>query len=166
MRFVPIPQPVVTKFYAYVIDPPLIGSRHNLPVFKNLAIMPTRGQALFLLYIFIINIVASFVRLETRSPNSWWGSKEEEYLALFGNRAGMLSFGNLPLLILYAGRNNILLWLTNWSHSTFLLLHRWIAFICVSQAVVHSAVYLDMHRRIYKDHSTIVRRSRNASLYS
>ena len=62
------------------------------------------------------------------------------------NRAGVLSFANLPLLLLFAGRNNILLWLTNWSHSTFLLLHRWVAVICTLQACLHSAMYLQVYK--------------------
>ncbi|KAL9942753.1 hypothetical protein D7B24_003112 [Verticillium nonalfalfae] len=155
LRFVPFPESVVSKFYAYIIEPPVLGSSHNVPVLKNLAIVPTRGQALFLVYISVINIIGSFVMLDQKSPNSWWGSKQEEFLSLYSNRVGMLSFANLPLLILYAGRNNILLWITNWSHSTFLLLHRWVAFICMLEAVLHSAVYLDVHVRIYKDHTEI-----------
>jgi NAD(P)H-flavin reductase len=61
------------------------------------------------------------------------------------NRTGVLSPTNMALVILFAGRNNILLWLTNWSHSTFLLLHRWIAVICVIQACLHSAMYLQSY---------------------
>jgi hypothetical protein len=60
------------------------------------------------------------------------------------NRIGVLSFANIPLLVLYTGRNNFLLWLTDWSHSTFLLLHRWVAFICTLEACLHSAIYLQI----------------------
>lgn len=71
------------------------------------------------------------------------------------NRAGVLSFANLPLLILYSGRNNVLLWLTNWTHSTFLLLHRWVAVICVIQACLHSVLWLHLHVAYYHDHSEV-----------
>jgi len=53
-----------------------------------------------------------------------------EIAVYVSNRLGLLSFADLPLLMLYAGRNNILLWLTIWSHSTFLLLDRWVSYIC------------------------------------
>lgn len=156
LRFLPFPSTFISSFNAHIIDAPAFGSRHNVPLL-NMAIVPTRGQALFLLYIFGINVVASFAGLNVgRTPNSWWGSKNEEFLAVYANRVGMLSFGNLPLLFLYAGRNNVLLWITNWSHSTFLLLHRWIGFICMLQAVLHSAVYLDLHTRVYDDHDEVV----------
>jgi hypothetical protein len=61
------------------------------------------------------------------------------------NRAGVLSFANIPLLVLYTSRNNFLLWLTHWSHSTFLLLHRWVAFICTVEACLHSTIYLQIY---------------------
>jgi hypothetical protein len=61
---------------------------------------------------------------------------------LVANRLGVLSFANLPLVFLYAGRNNLLLWMTNWSHSTFILLHRWVAAIATLQAMLHSLTYL------------------------
>ena len=64
---------------------------------------------------------------------------------LISNRLGLLSFANLPLVFLYAGRNNPLLWLTNWSHSTFILLHQWIAAIATLQAVLHSIIYLHVY---------------------
>lgn len=60
----------------------------------------------------------------------------------------------MALLILYAGRNNCLLWLTSWSYSTFLLLHRWIAIICTIQACLHSAIYLQQYVAVYHEHST------------
>jgi len=28
--------------------------------------------------------------------------------------------------MLFSSRNNFLLWITNWSHTTYLLLHRWV----------------------------------------
>jgi hypothetical protein len=54
----------------------------------------------------------------------------------------MLALVNFMILALMAGRNNILLWLTNWPHSTYLLLHRWVAYCCILEAVLHSLVWL------------------------
>ncbi|KAI0848013.1 ferric reductase like transmembrane component-domain-containing protein [Daldinia vernicosa] len=55
---------------------------------------------------------------------------------------GVLAFANFALLVLYAGRNNILLSITDWSYSTFLLLHRWVAIICTLEACIHASIYL------------------------
>lgn len=57
----------------------------------------------------------------------------------------MLAFALAPLVLLFAGRNNVLLYLTNWSYSTYILLHRWIARIFTIQVVVHSLVAFASH---------------------
>lgn len=107
--------------------------------------MPTRGQALFIAYLVIINIILCAVGIESAQPNAWFASQPLEIVTYVSNRAGVLSFANIPLLFLYSGRNNVLLWLTNWSHSTFLLLHRWVAAICTIEACLHSAIYLQIY---------------------
>lgn len=114
--------------------------------------MPTRGQAFFIFYLIAINIMLSAVGFKPMQPNSWYPStsgSDGEIVSYLSNRFGVLSFANIPLVVLYAGRNNVLLWLTNWSHGTFLLLHRWVAWIATLQAVLHSAMYLEQY--IYTD---------------
>ncbi|KAK2026910.1 ferric reductase-like protein transmembrane component 4 [Colletotrichum zoysiae] len=146
LRFLPLPATWCSIFRAWVIDPPLFGSRHNAPVFFGLAVMPTRGQALFILYFIVINTVFSAVNYEYADPNTWYPGDQWRWMCmLVSNRLGLLSFANLPLVFLYAGRNNLLLWVTDWSHSTFLLLHRWIAAIATLQAILHSIIYLDVY---------------------
>ncbi|KAK1766307.1 ferric-chelate reductase fre2 [Phialemonium atrogriseum] len=147
LRFLPWPASWVSRINGYLIDPPLFGSRHASPVW-GLGIMPTRGQALFIAYLWIINVVLSAVGYVIIWPNTWYESTSIEVMAFVANRTGILSFANFPLVFLYSGRNNILLWVTDWSHSTFLLLHRWIAFICTLQAVLHSIIYLYMYTQL------------------
>ncbi|PKS05943.1 hypothetical protein jhhlp_007776 [Lomentospora prolificans] len=141
LRFLPFPKSWVSTFYAYVIDPPAFGTRHAVPAF-GLAIIPTRGQALFIFYIIAINVILSSVGYRATGDNAWFATSAAQIRAYISNRVGVLSFANLPLTILYGSRNNVLLRLTNWSHMTFLLVHRWIGFICMLQAVLHSAIYL------------------------
>ncbi|KAM3547734.1 hypothetical protein MY1884_009459 [Beauveria asiatica] len=142
LRFLPWPATWATKVNAYLVDPPLIGSKHSTPIW-GLGIMPTRGQALFILYLWVMNVILSCVGYESE-PDSGRETAREEMMRTVANRMGVLAYANVPLVILYAGRNNLLLWLTNWSHSTFLLLHRWMAFICMMHAVLHSLVYLEI----------------------
>lgn len=114
--------------------------------------MPTRGQAFFIFYLIAINIILSAVGFKPMQPNSWFpitSGSDGEIVSYLSNRFGVLSFANIPLVFLYAGRNNVLLWLTNWSHGTFLLLHRWVAWIATLQAVLHSAMYLEQY--VYDD---------------
>lgn len=61
--------------------------------------------------------------------------------AYVSNRTGVLSFANLALAILFSGRNNLLLFVTGWSQSTMLAIHRWASRVATVQAVVHSIIY-------------------------
>lgn len=59
-----------------------------------------------------------------------------------GNRAGVMAMGNVVAVFLFAGRNNILLYITDWSHSTYLLLHRWFGYWAIFHTIVHSFMEL------------------------
>ncbi|KXT06765.1 hypothetical protein AC578_7222 [Pseudocercospora eumusae] len=144
LRFAPFSRHMVSRFNAIFIDPPAFGNRHRVP-WLNTFVAPTRGQALFIAYLWMINIVLCSVGYEIRWPDAWYTDSSQETATYISYRTGVVSFANLALLVLYAGRNNVLLWVTNWSHSTFLLLHRWIAFICCLQACIHSAMLLQIY---------------------
>ncbi|KAJ2981565.1 hypothetical protein NQ176_g1955 [Zarea fungicola] len=144
IRFLPWPPTFVSKFRGYVIDPPLLGSRHSEPI-HNLFMVPTRGQALFILYLWGINMLLVGVGYHCNTGStcvSANGLSELNRLRAVANRLGVLSFANLPLLILFAGRNNIILWLTNWSRTTFLFIHRYVAFIAMAEGVLHFALFM------------------------
>ncbi|KAF2473683.1 putative ferric-chelate reductase [Lindgomyces ingoldianus] len=152
LRFVPFPGSWVTRFNAWIIDPPLWGVKHKQPLSGGLGLIPTRGQSIFLSYILIMNIVLSAANFHSVQPNAWSNTRMEimDYIT---NRVGVLSFANIPLLILYSSRNNILLKLTDWSHATFLLMHRWVAGIATIQAILHSLLWLRMDLETHK-HAT------------
>ncbi|MCJ1265028.1 hypothetical protein MMC22_004903 [Lobaria immixta] len=159
LRFVPFPAALATKLNAWFIDPPLFGSRHKTPI-AGLFHMPTRGQAFFIFYLIAINVILSAAGFKSMQPNSWYptaSGSDGEILSYLTNRFGVLSFANIPLIFLYAGRNNVLLWLTNWSHGTFLLLHRWVAWIATLQAILHSVIYLriDVHNGTHASESKL-----------
>lgn len=52
-----------------------------------------------------------------------------------------MSFVNFPLMILFCGRNNILIWATGWSFATLNVFHRHVARVATVQAVLHSILY-------------------------
>ena len=143
LMFIPFPMASSSKFNAWLIDPPLFGSRHKTPI-AGLFHLPTRGQAFLIFYLVVINITMTFTGIQSKQPNEFWTSasgSEGEIIRYIADRTGILCLANLPLLILYAGRNNVLLWLTNWSHGTFLLLHRWVAWMLTIQASIHAILY-------------------------
>ncbi|GKT63234.1 ferric-chelate reductase [Colletotrichum tofieldiae] len=125
---------------ATLLDQPFLGHRHRVPVTGNIGLMPTRGQALFIAYILLTNIFLVVFPHSLLQPNYIAESDHAQLTIIVGDRAGVLAFADFVALFLFSSRNNILLWLTDWSHSTFLLLHRWVAYACIGQTVLHSAL--------------------------
>lgn len=60
---------------------------------------------------------------------------------MLADRTGIMAFGKIPLLILFAGRNNFLLYLTGWSYTTFLHYHKIVAMWMCVDALIHSVGY-------------------------
>ena len=115
---------ILEKTKPYVVYAPIIGTYHVRPLPIFLGTVPTFGQSLYITLFIILNIVLTAVGYEAVVPHAWFADAYQEIMAYVMWRTGTLGFAILPLVILFSGRNNILLWLSNWSHSTFLLLHR------------------------------------------
>ncbi|KAK6845767.1 hypothetical protein PG995_015877 [Apiospora arundinis] len=133
LSLVPLPRTLSSRILAH-LESPVFGSYHAVPVL-GLGFVPTRGQSLSLVYVWGINIAL----LAAAYPSS---TSKDELVTLFGYRSGLFSFVNIALAVLYASRNSVLLYLTNWSHATFLLLHRWIAVLAIFEALIHAAIFL------------------------
>lgn len=113
-----------------------------MPVRGRLGLMPTRAQSLYIAYMLVVNVVLMCLPARTLQPNVRMESHHMQRVQMLGDRAGVLAFCLYVALFLFSARNNILIWVTGWSHGTFLLLHRWVAYICVYQTVMHSILML------------------------
>lgn len=142
LGYLPFVTSIYDKLKLYLVWPSTIGTYHVHPLPWLLGNPPTVGQSLYIAMFFILNFVLSAVNYGSSQPHPWGYNKHQEILAYVGYRTGHISFALLPLTILFSGRNNFLLWLTNWSHSTFILLHRWVARIFTIQAIIHSVTLL------------------------
>ncbi|KAI9150231.1 Ferric/cupric reductase transmembrane component B [Paramyrothecium foliicola] len=146
LRFVPFLQSSRTWLWlnSMLNHPPVWGSKHREPVALKLGggLVPTRGQALFIVFISILNLVFLIAPYQSIMPQSSFGSLKEQELSLIGNRAGNLAMGNVVTLVVFSARNNVLLWLTDWSHSTYLLLHRWLGYWAILHTILHSVLLL------------------------
>ncbi|PLB47489.1 FRE family ferric-chelate reductase [Aspergillus steynii IBT 23096] len=103
---------------------------------------PTRVEAVVTFTFWVISIVLCMVGYRTFSGNIYWPDISAQLLRYAADRTGILSFANLPLLWLFAGRNNIFLWATGWSFATFNIFHRHVAWIATIQALIHTILYL------------------------
>ncbi|KAI1370669.1 ferric reductase like transmembrane component-domain-containing protein [Hypoxylon crocopeplum] len=144
LRFVPFPKRWVSTLNGRFIYPSLLHPWRDSPVAAVVGDLPTRGQALFIGYLILLNIFLSAFTYGVHPGgfHYWWNDGPDEIMGDLANRFGVLSFANFVLLVLYSSRNNVLLWLTNWQHSTFVLLHHWVARIAVLEAILHSVVFL------------------------
>jgi hypothetical protein len=123
----------------------VIGSYHDRPLPLSMGDAPAIGQALFIALMVILNVVFISVNYKTlypQLPMQWYENHYQELMYYVCLRTGVMAFCLLPVLVLFSSRNNILLWLTTWSHSTFMLLHRWVARIFLVQALLHSILAL------------------------
>lgn len=68
-------------------------------------------------------------------------SKDRALARYYGVRSGVLASYLFPFSILFAGRNNILQWLTRWEYAAFVTLHRWISRVMMVLLIVHATAY-------------------------
>jgi hypothetical protein len=101
--------------------------------------IPLRPQTIFISIYLLLNLtflcVDADVSAENVDPPDQYKLQLTRYVA---GRSGILAVAQLPLLIAFAGRNNVLIWLTGWSFSTFNVGHKWVARVCLIQSFIHS----------------------------
>lgn len=136
---------ILDKMKPYLVYPSAVGTYQVRPLPFSLGNVPTVGQSFYIFLMVIFNIILTAVNYKTTRPFVWYETQHQEILGLVMFRTGILGFSLFPLTILFAGRNNILLWLTNWSHSTYLLLHRWVARLFAVQVLLHSILALRLY---------------------
>ncbi|KAH7113269.1 ferric reductase transmembrane component 4 [Dendryphion nanum] len=151
LRFLPGGKSGIASRISAIFDQPAWGKNHRVPGFGKMGLVPTRGQALFIVYLIFVNAFLTIFPYHLIQPNYIAPNPDYQRTMIFGDRAGVLAEANWVALFLFSSRNNVLLWVTNWSHSTYLLVHRWIAYISIIQACVHSALMLYIYAK-YDDY--------------
>lgn len=114
LRYIPISSTRTSKWRAHFVYPTLWSHRWSMQIREAGDISPTRGQACFILYMFSLNLV--FIGTgHYSSMYSFWSfeGRRGQLITGLANRFGAMALANIPLLFLYAGRNNFLLWLTS-----------------------------------------------------
>ncbi|KAK3300562.1 ferric reductase like transmembrane component-domain-containing protein [Chaetomium fimeti] len=146
LRHLPYMSALLDRINPYLVYPSTWGTLQVQPLPYLLGNAPTIGQALYVAVLLVLNVVLSAVSYRSMQPNAWYATQYQEILAWIMYRTGNLGFALFPLVMLLAGRNNVLLWLTDWSHATYVLLHRWVARIFALQVLLHSIVALVLYK--------------------
>ncbi|KAH7309291.1 ferric reductase like transmembrane component-domain-containing protein [Rhexocercosporidium sp. MPI-PUGE-AT-0058] len=131
----------VSKF---LLLPALFNGKHQAPLAGNIGYAPSRLLSLVIFVYTFLNLIFSCVPYKSVFPqtsSAWFSDSKTEISTYVTNRTGVLSFANIAISILFAGRNNPLIWVTGLSQTTCLAFHRWAARVATVQAVVHSIIY-------------------------
>lgn len=138
---------LVDKLKPRFVYPSIIGTYHVRALPVQLGNAPTMGQTWYIVMFLILNVILTATSYRSYQPNNmYFADRWQEVMGYVSARTGVLAFALAPLVILLSGRNNVLLWLTNWSHSTYMLLHRWVARIFALQVILHSITELHLYK--------------------
>lgn len=147
MGYLPFTTGVLDRIMPW-LRPSVFGTYHDRSLPFLLGNVPTVGQGLYISIIVVLNVIFLTIGYKTLYPErvmQWYQNHYQELMAYWMWRTGVLAFCNMPVLFLFSSRNNVLLWLTNWSHSTYMLLHRWVACLFLFQTLLHSILALVLY---------------------
>ncbi|GEQ72798.1 hypothetical protein JCM33374_g6486 [Metschnikowia sp. JCM 33374] len=102
-------------------------------------IIPTRVETVYLAGWFAMALAFMVSYFHHDSPNLFWDSHAQEFGRKVADRAGIMVLYLIPQLVLFAGRNNVLQWISGWPYSRFNVIHHWMARVSFLLMVVHAA---------------------------
>ncbi|OWB75087.1 hypothetical protein B5S31_g4940 [[Candida] boidinii] len=104
-------------------------------------LLPSRIESIILLGYFIIHFIFYFIDYHVPASTIIFDSRQEYLGRLLADRTGIISFAHIPLLIAFAGRNNILCWVTGFNYASFIQFHKVLASMMFLDAMIHSVAY-------------------------
>ncbi|GME70763.1 unnamed protein product [Ambrosiozyma monospora] len=149
---------IIDNYRKFIALAPTFNKSHLQPVDKLWAhgYFPTRFESIVLIIHFIYTAVAcsaigfTYTKGDMVFKNYMAGTSR-----YYGDRSGIILSYQLPLLFLYAGRNNFLQWLTGWPYYRFVTFHMWLARIIMFQVLVHSLAFVAQSDALGKTHSRL-----------
>lgn len=113
------------------------SNHHHLGIFSLL--VPSRMETVIctgFLAVVVATLSAQMKRVDGGSV--MYVNKYGELARYLGDRTGIVISYAVPLLVLFAGRNNFLQWVTRWNFATFITYHRWVSRIVVLVVFIHA----------------------------
>ncbi|ODQ80930.1 hypothetical protein BABINDRAFT_59356 [Babjeviella inositovora NRRL Y-12698] len=100
--------------------------------------IPTRLETIVITFLWLYMIFACSFRFRHVRGNPMWNMKMGEIGRQVVDRSGVLALFVYPFMILFAGRNNILVYVTRWNYSRFNTYHRHMSRIFFTLSLTHS----------------------------
>lgn len=139
----------------HVSLPALLNGQHTRTN-RLMGVIPTRFESIILFCYFVLVVIGESVNYEVIQHNVYWPNKRDQVSRYIGDRSAIIAMFIIIPTYLFAGRNNILLWLTGWKQSTFYIFHKWLARTAIASSLVHTFAMLlnvywchTIHRRKY-----------------
>lgn len=135
--------PIIKFWRKQIALPAFISKKQAVPYKIGFFwfLMPSRLESIISI-IFILLLIAVNAAEMTYIPNDpIFSTKTLALLDYVGNRTAIVCTLLIPILFLFGGRNNFLMWLTRWKYSTFITYHRWVGRWVVLMAFIHSICY-------------------------
>lgn len=120
---------------------PATFGKHQAEAVAYTYTIPPRLESIILGVYLIMNIVFCFPGYNTFIGNQYYPTVKLQLARYVADRTGFLAIAQLPMVWIFAARNDPFMWLTGWSFAMFNRFHRWIARISVLHAVIHSIAY-------------------------
>lgn len=128
------------KLRCFFVSPTLRRHSHPLTLFGFESLIPsTQENAILISYFFVVTLFCVMDYQTNKMPTE---GKSLTLVRFVADRTGIISFGQVPLLVLFAGRNNLLLRISGIPYSGFIAFHKWISRTMGLLALIHSVLYL------------------------
>lgn len=113
-------------------------------------LQPSRLETMVITAFVLLTIAMTGLNISYYPRDKVFVNSERALSRYIAVRSGILGTYLAPLLVLFAGRNNFLQWVTGWKYSTFVTYHRWIGRVVVLLVIVHSICYSITFKLRYK----------------
>ncbi|CAI4036654.1 hypothetical protein SMKI_15G5050 [Saccharomyces mikatae IFO 1815] len=103
--------------------------------------LPTRFEGVIIIGYLVLHTVFLAYGYEYDPYNIIFKSHKVQVSRFVGDRSGVLSFAHFPLIVLFAGRNNFLEYISGLKYTSFIMFHKWLGRIMFLDAMIHGAAY-------------------------
>lgn len=104
-------------------------------------LIPTRFESIVIAGFYILVIIVHLINMEFIKGDPFLLNKYDAQIRYVADRTGIVATVMMPLVFLFAGRNNFLQWITGWNYNTFMTYHRHIARVMFMLIVIHAVCY-------------------------
>ncbi|KAI5951549.1 hypothetical protein KGF54_004623 [Candida jiufengensis] len=104
-------------------------------------LIPSRFESIVIFLFYVITIILHAVNSTAIEHEILLSKKYIATLRYVADRTGITATMMMPLIFLFASRNNFLQWLVGWNYSTFVAYHRHTARIMFALVVIHAVIY-------------------------